>query len=84
MCFTVTGSSQEPNPIAEAIRWVGVVTTIGAEMVLPGVLGLWLDRRWGLSFLGLGGFVLGFAVGIWSLVQLTRQPESDSQDRDDH
>ena len=75
------GSPLEPHPIAEAARWVGILTTVGLEMVLPGVIGHWLDRRFGLRILAFVGLALGFAVGLWSLVQIARQSNSDSGPR---
>jgi hypothetical protein len=77
----VKGPPREPHPIAEAMKWVGVVSTIGMEMVLPGLAGRWLDVRFGLHFLAISGFVLGFALGLWSLVRLTRQTDSESRDK---
>jgi hypothetical protein len=57
--------------MAIAIEWVAKITTIGLEMVLPGIFGLWLDGRWGTQFLGLLGFALGVTVGIWHLLRMT-------------
>jgi hypothetical protein len=54
------------------MEWVSRITTVALEMVLPGLGGLWLDGRWGTSFLGLLGFVLGLTLGIWHLLQMTR------------
>ncbi len=41
-------------------------------MVLPGLAGLWLDRRLGTNFLGLVGFALGMVLGFWHLLLMTR------------
>jgi hypothetical protein len=69
------------------MEWVSRITAVALEMVLPGLGGQWLDRRWGTSFLGLLGFALGMTVGIWHLLQMTRAlnnkggkrpPEKDS------
>jgi len=43
-------------------------------MVLPGLGGQWLDKRWGTSFLALLGFAIGLASGIWYLLAITREP----------
>lgn len=65
--------SGDPRPpLAVAMEWVSQVTTVVAEMVLPGLAGQWLDRRWGLKFLGLIGFGLGLTVGISHLLAMTR------------
>ena len=71
-------SPREPHPIAEAVRGVGILTTIGLEMALPGLIGHWLDRRFGLRFLAFVGLALGFAIGLLSLVKIARQSNSES------
>lgn len=59
-------------PLAVAMEWVSQITTVVAEMVLPGLAGQWLDNRWGTKFLTLVGFALGLTVGIWHLIAMTR------------
>jgi hypothetical protein len=59
-------------PLAVAMEWVSQITTVVAEMVLPGLAGQWLDDRWGTGFLALIGFALGLTVGIWHLIAMTR------------
>ena len=58
------------HPMALAVEWVAKITTVALEMVLPGVAGQWLDRRWGTGFLGLAGFALGLVVGMWHLLRM--------------
>ena len=45
--------------------------TIAIEMVVPILVGVWIDRRLGTKglFAILGG-VMGMTVGIWSLMRL--------------
>lgn len=50
------------------MEWVSRLITVALEMVLPGVLGNWLDKRWGTSFLALVGFALGMVTGVWHLL----------------
>ncbi len=59
-------------PMALAMEWVSRITTVALEMVLPGVFGGWLDKQFGTAFLALAGFVLGFAVGFWHLLRMTK------------
>lgn len=78
-------SPRGQSPMALAIEWVAKITTVALEMVLPGIFCLWLDRRWGTSYLGLIGFAVGLTVGIWHLLQMTpkakqRPPRDDRQD----
>lgn len=64
--------SENRPPIAVAMEWVSRITTVALEMVLPGLGGVWLDKRWGTGFIGLLGFALGVSLGIWHLLQMTR------------
>lgn len=62
------------SPIAEAYHWVSVVTTVSLEMVLPAVGGAWLDKEWSTGpWLLIAGAVLGLALAIIHLIQLTHQ-----------
>ncbi|MBN2578246.1 MAG: AtpZ/AtpI family protein [Pirellulales bacterium] len=67
-------SSDSRSPLAVALEWSTRVTAISLQMVLPGVLGYWLDLRIGtkMVFLILGVF-FGLASGLWSLIRLTRE-----------
>ncbi len=62
------------SPMAVALEWSARLTTIGLEMALPAAGGYWLDRRIGTSplFVVLGA-ILGFAVGMFHLLQIARQ-----------
>lgn len=78
----MTLPSDQPHPVAEAMRWVSRITTVALEMVLPGLAGQWLDERLGTGFLGITGFALGLTTGIWHLMVMTgavrRKPFNDS------
>ena len=71
-------SSNEPSPVSEAMTWVSRILAVAAVMVLPGLAGFWLDKRWGLGFLGLTGFVLGLISGIAYLLTITKRPSDRS------
>lgn len=62
------------HPMALAMEWVAKITTVGLEMVLPGVGGHYLDTRLGTGYWAPIGFGVGMAVGILHLVQMTRRP----------
>ncbi len=69
---TIFGHSPDDrDPLARAVEWTSRVTTISFEMVLPGMVGFWIDQRLGTKaiFLVLG-VVLGFATGLWHLIRL--------------
>lgn len=49
--------------------WAGI--TVAAGMIVPGLVGVWLDNRLGTRVAcTLAGFGLGMAWGIWQLVRL--------------
>jgi hypothetical protein len=56
--------------VGEAFVWVGRITAIGLTMVLPGIVGSWLDYRLGTAFCEPAGFVLGFFAGLASLIRV--------------
>ena len=59
------------SAIAKALALVATITAVGVEMVLPVLLGLWLDRWLGTKvWLTIGGAALGLFAGIWHLVKL--------------
>ena len=64
----------ERSPIAIAMEWSARLTTIGLEMAIPAGGGYWLDLRIGTSpvFVILGA-MLGFAAGMFHLMQIARQ-----------
>jgi ATP synthase protein I len=66
-------SPDDRSSYALAMQWVARITTISVEMVLPGWIGYWIDQRLGTKvvFLILG-LIIGFAGGIWQLIQLTK------------
>ena len=69
------------SPFTLAMEWSSRITTIGLEMVVPVIIGYWLDRWLGsrLVFL-LAGVVLGFAVAMMSLLRLARTSQDDDSE----
>jgi F0F1-type ATP synthase assembly protein I len=50
-----------------------LATTIGLEMVVPILLGYWLDHRLGtIAVFTIAGAALGMAGGLWHLIRLTK------------
>ena len=60
------------HPLALAMEWVTKITTVALEMVLPTIGGSYLDRWYGTKYWALAGLVVGFSVGMWHLLQMTR------------
>jgi F0F1-type ATP synthase assembly protein I len=59
------------SPLALAYGWAVRITSISLEMVVPGLIGLWIDRQLGtvLLFLVLG-VIVGVTMGMIHLVRL--------------
>lgn len=62
------------SKIARAWGWGTQVISIAMEMVIPGVVGLWIDRLLGtvMAFLILG-VVFGMTTGMIHLVQFAKR-----------
>jgi len=79
----VNSPPEDRSPMAEAAGWASRIMTISAEMVVPGLIGLWLDRLLGTWFLlALVGFAGGLTLGIWHLVRLN-SPDAKHNTSDD-
>ena len=62
------------SPVAKAAEWSTRIMTISLEMVVPGLVGYWLDNKFGTKFvLMLAGFVLGFITAIKHLLYFTQK-----------
>lgn len=74
--------SDDRAAIAGAMSLASTVTTIALEMVVPALLGFWIDRKLGIApLLTSIGAALGLFVGIRSLMYLTRpKPPGDKKD----
>ncbi|QDS99693.1 AtpZ/AtpI family protein [Adhaeretor mobilis] len=69
-------ASPDPqHPMAAAMQWVGRIFAAAILMVVPGLLGEWLDGQLGTSFLVLIGFAGGLIAGMAYLIAQTKQAE---------
>ena len=66
---------QQQRQQSLAMEWVSRVLAICVVMVLPGLGGAWLDKRYGTGFWALAGFVLGFASGLTALILLVKRDD---------
>ena len=58
---------------AIAYHWSSRIISVSIEMVLPGVLGHWLDQRFGTRVLfTILGFGFGLVLGMYHLIQISR------------
>jgi ATP synthase protein I len=72
----------EKSPIAAAMEWVGRITVLALEMVLPGLAGTWLDDRWGTRpALTIVGFLFGTVGGMAHLLWITTAENKKAQQR---
>lgn len=61
------------SPMAIAATWGSRITTVALEMVVPGLIGFWIDSRLGTKMVfGMAGFAFGLTLGIWHLVQMAK------------
>lgn len=84
----VTEQPDDRSPLARATQWSVSTMTIAVEMVVPILLGAWIDGRLGTKgvFAIIGG-TIGLAAGIWSLLRLVEPLRHDRQrtaDRQEH
>jgi hypothetical protein len=56
--------------MAEALRWVSRITTVGLMMLLPILGGRKLDEMRGTGYWGSIGLVVGLLLGAWQLRQI--------------
>jgi len=67
------------SAISLAYAWATRVMVIAAEMVVPGIVGVWIDRKLGtLLVFALAGFALGITLAIMHLVRMTKS-DTDSK-----
>ena len=65
------------SAISLAYAWATRVMVIAAEMVVPGLFGLWIDQKLGtLVLFALLGFAFGITIAIMHLVRMTK-PDRD-------
>jgi len=62
----------DPDAIARGMQWVARITTVSLEMVIPAVIGGWLDNRFGTNMLALTGLLIGVPLGVWHLIKMTK------------
>lgn len=74
-------SSDPFSPMGIAMEWAARIMAVALEMVLPGLAGMWLDRRLGTRFLVLLGFAFGLVAGMWHLIRATRDIKGGRQRR---
>jgi F0F1-type ATP synthase assembly protein I len=65
-------------PLARAYDRATRGITVAIGMVVPGLVGYYLDDRLGTrALLTIVGFAVGVAYGVWQLLRLTNGPRGD-------
>ena len=72
-------SPDDLSPVALAMDWAARIMAVSLEMVLPGLAGVWLDRRWGTQFMALVGFAFGLFAGMVHLMAMVSRTGGKSK-----
>jgi hypothetical protein len=69
----------------DAFAWIGRIFATMLFMVGPALAGLWLDKKFGTSFLAAIGVMLGMALGIAALLILVnvKRPSLEDEVREE-
>src|SRR6478735_7845419 len=80
----VTTHSDDRSSVARAYQWASRIILVSLEMVLPGLVGYWLDTWLGsVVVFMLIGFAAGCTWGVWHLVKMTSDIRRNEQDKFD-
>jgi len=68
--------------IAEAMKWVSVVTSVVGVMTLPALGGFWMDSLLGTTCLFvILGVIIGFIGGMYCLLDMVKTKTGARQSR---
>ena len=68
----------DPTPIVVAYQWAARIISLSITMVVPGLLGVWVDGRLGTKVVfTLVGFAAGMAYAGWQLIRMTARPKQN-------
>jgi F0F1-type ATP synthase assembly protein I len=70
------------NSMAEAMKWVSIVTSVVGVMTVPALVGIWMDNLLGTKCLFLIlGVIVGFVGGIYCLLNMVKAKDGAHQSR---
>ena len=70
------------SSIAEAMKWVSVVTSIVGVMIVPALVGIWIDHLLGtICPFTILGVVFGFVGGMYCLLDMVKANVGTHQSR---
>ncbi|MEX0938870.1 MAG: AtpZ/AtpI family protein [Pirellulales bacterium] len=65
---------EDLSPLTLAARWTSRIFSVCLEMMIPGLIGYWLDGWLGSTpWLMLSGFAVGAPLAMWHLIQMTSE-----------
>jgi F0F1-type ATP synthase assembly protein I len=77
--------ADDRSVISIAYGWASQIIVIAAEMVAPGLIGLWIDQRIGtLVLFAVLGFALGITLAIVHLLRMTKVKSKNQKLPDQH
>lgn len=78
----MNGPSEDRPPLAVGLEWASRVMTVSAEMVVPGLIGIWVDRWLGTkAVFTISGFAFGLVAGMWHLIRMTAADANKPSDQ---
>ena len=70
------------SSIAEAMKWVSVVTSVVGVMIVPALGGIWMDSLLGTRYLFvILGVTIGFVGGMYCLLDMVKAKAGARQSR---
>jgi F0F1-type ATP synthase assembly protein I len=70
------------SSMAEAMKWVSVVTSVVGVMTVPALGGIWIDNLLGAKCLfAIPGVIFGFVGGMYCLLNMVKTKAGAHQSR---
>jgi F0F1-type ATP synthase assembly protein I len=70
------------SSIAEAMKWVSIVTSVVGVMTVPALVGIWIDYLLGTIYpFTILGVVFGFVGGMYCLLDMVKAKFGTHQSR---
>ena len=70
------------SSIAEAMKWVSIVTSVVGVMTVPAIVGIWIDYLLGTIYpFTILGVVFGFVGGMYCLLDMVKAKFGTHQSR---
>ena len=70
------------SSMADAMKWVSVVTSVVGVMTVPALGGIWIDNLLGTKYLfAILGVIVGFVGGMYCLLEMVKAKAGAHQPR---